>query len=386
MYRRKLNLTALLAQKSHFLFGPRSTGKTTLIEQQLGPCRMYDLLDNEIFVRLARSPKILEEENKIDPKLIVIDEVQKLPKLLDEVQRLIKKYNWRFLMTGSSARKLKGGGANMLGGRAWEARMFPLTFAEIENFDLLRYLNHGGLPHIYPSELAKVELKNYTNLYLREEIASEGLVKNYEYFLSFLDVIALTNGQELNFESIARDAGVPPRTVQNYVQILEDTLVAYQLKPFQRTKKRKAITKSKIFLFDVGLANFIAKRGEILEGSSAFGFAFEHFIVNEICAYLSYSGLDQRTVGPTYWRSVDQHEVDCLIADEVAIEIKATSFVRNDHCKGLIALKEENIFKKFIVVSNDPEPRDLDNGIHVLPWTLFLENLWAGRVYPMTHK
>ncbi|MBL7669563.1 MAG: ATP-binding protein [Bdellovibrionaceae bacterium] len=383
MYLRRLNLATLLEHKSHFLFGPRSTGKTTLIEQQLSSCRMYDLLDNDVFVRLARSPKILEEENRVDPKLIVIDEIQKLPKLLDEVQRLIRKYNWRFLMTGSSARKLKGGGANMLGGRAWEARMFPLTSVEINGFNLSKYLNHGGLPHIYDSSMAEIELKNYTNIYLREEIASEGLVKNYEYFMNFLDVIALTNGQELNFESIARDAGVPPRTVQNYVQILEDTLMAYQLKPFQRTKRRKSISKSKIFLFDVGLANFIAKRGEIIEGSAAFGSAFEHFIINEIYAYLSYSGHDPRKVGPTYWRSVDQHEVDCLIADEIAIEIKSTSFVRNDHCKGLVALKQENIFKKFLIVSNDPAPRDLDNGIRVLPWKLFLEILWAGDLYPL---
>jgi predicted AAA+ superfamily ATPase len=373
LYERKLRLDLLLAEKSHFLFGPRSTGKTTLIAQQLKGAKVYDLLDDDIYVRLLRSPKLIEEENRNQENIIVIDEIQKLPKLLDEVHRLIHKYNWKFLLTGSSARKLKRGAANMLGGRAWQAHLFPLTWNEIPNFDLQQYLNRGGLPFVQSSTNFHLDLKNYVSVYLREEIMAEAIVKNHDYFMSFLDVIALSNGQEINYESISRDSGVPARTILNYVQVLEDTLLCHQLKPYRKTKSRKAVSKSKLYLFDLGVTNVLAKRGTILPGSELFGYAFEHFIVNEIRAYLSYNRLDSELC---FWRTTEQLEVVCILGDQVAIEIKGTNFVRPDHCKGLNELKKERIFQAHLVVSLDPTSRTLDNGIVILPWADFLRRLW----------
>ncbi len=375
-YQRFLALTDLLSKKSFFLFGPRSTGKTTLMEQKFPKAKFYDLLDNDTFNRLMRHPSHLEEENPDSSKLIIIDEVQKLPMLLDEVHRLIKKNNRRFLLSGSSARKLKRGASNLLAGRAWEAHLFPLVFSEIDNFNLIQYLNRGRLPQIYGSLDFKEELKNYVNLYLREEIIQEALVKKYDYFLRFLDVIALSNGKELNYEKLGNDAHVPPRTILNYVQLLIDTLLAYEIKPFQLTKKRKAATKSKLYLFDVGVANYISKKGEIIEGSESFGHAFEHFIMNEIRAYISYARIDEELC---YWRTASgDYEVDCLIGKKIAIEIKSVKLITNNHLHGLRALKEENIFSQLIVISQDKEKRTLADNITVYPWEIFLEEMWAG--------
>lgn len=376
-YQRILNLPILLKKKSHFLFGPRSTGKTTLYESQLKNYRLYDLLDDETYLRLYRRPKLIEEENQVNPQLIIIDEIQKLPKLLDEVHRLIKKYDWHFLLTGSSARKLKRGGANMLGGRAWETHLFPLCSAEISDFNLLKYLNRGGLPFIYNSTDYRNDLKNYINVYLKEEIMAAGLVKNHDYFMSFLDVIAISNGHEINYESISRDAGVPPRTVLNYVQILQDTLMCYQLKPYQKTKSRKAISKSKLYLFDVGVSNYLAKRGEIINGGELFGPTFEHFIVNEIKCYLNYQNIEKELC---FYRTTDQLEVDCIIGDDIAIEIKSTTQVNNNHCKNLKELMKEKLFKRYIVVSQDPNRRILEEKIEIIPWDLFLKDLWQQKI------
>lgn len=376
-YVRLLNLQELISQKSHFLFGPRGTGKTTLYESQLQNYRLYDLLDYEIFMKLHQRPKVIEEENLISPQIIVIDEIQKLPKLLDEVHRLIKKYNWHFLLTGSSARKLKRGSANLLGGRAWEANLFPLTYHEISNFDLLKYLNRGGLPFVYNSNNFSKDLKNYINVYLKEEIFEEGLVKKHEYFMNFLDIIALSNGQEINYESVARDANVPPRTVMNYVEILQDTLMCYQLKPYKKTKSRKATTKSKLYLFDVGVANCMAKRGEILAGSQLYGPVFEHFILNEIYAFLKYNDIDQEL---SFWKTTDQMEIDCIIGNGVAIEIKSTKQTNEHHAKNLLILSKEKLFKRYIIVSHDSVPRLIGNSIEVMPWESFLISLWKKEI------
>ncbi|MBF0359521.1 MAG: ATP-binding protein [Oligoflexia bacterium] len=380
MYIRNLDLLKLIKKKSFFLFGPRSTGKTTLMEQQFPNTKLYDLLENETFNRLAQRPSLIEEENPTEnglSKIIIIDEIQKLPKLLDEVHRLIKKKNLRFLLSGSSARKLKRGASNLLGGRAWEAHLFPLVYPEIPDFNLIQYLNRGGLPYIYGSDDYKEELKNYTNLYLREEIIQEGLVKKYDYFLRFLDTIALTNGKELNYEQLGSDAGVPSRTIINYVQILIDTLMAYEVLPFTETVSRKATTKSKLYLFDIGVVNYLAKKGEISSGSIEFGHNFEHFIINEIKAYLDYTRIDEKLY---YWRTKSGLGVDCIIGKHIAIEIKSTNLVSEKHLKGLLALKEENICKQYIVISNDKSKRLLNNKITIYPWEKFLSELWSHKI------
>ena len=259
MYSRKLNLLKLLEKKSFFLFGARSTGKTTLIDLQLPGAKIYDLLDAEVFSKLLKRPKLIEEESTGPETVIVIDEIQKMPRLLDEVHRLIQKKQLRFLLTGSSARKLKHGGANLLAGRAWVASLFPLVSAEIPDFDLVTYLNRGGLPQIYGSSDFEEELRSYINVYLKEEINAEAVVRQVAAFSEFLDLIALSNGQEINYESFASDCQVSPGTLKNYIQILEDTLLGFRIPGYTKTRKRKAITRSKHYLFDIGVTNALCQ-------------------------------------------------------------------------------------------------------------------------------
>ena len=279
-------------------------------------------------------------------------------------------------MTGSSARKLKRGGANLLAGRAWEALLFPLCFPEIPNFLLLQYLNRGGLPSIYPSPHYEEDLHSYTNLYLREEIFAEALARRIDAFARFLDVVALTNGEELNFQGLASDCGVPARTLHNYLQVLEDTLIGFKLPAFLQTRQRKAISRAKFYLFDVGVANSLARRGEIKTKSELFGKCFEHFLIIEIRAYLNY----QRWFLPlSYWRSTSGFEVDCIVGRRLALEFKSTDLVSERHLRGLKAFKEEGLIEKFAIVSMDEKPRRI-GGIQIYPWREFLMSLWEGRI------
>ena len=371
-------MPTLMSASSHFLFGPRSTGKTYLVRKQLPDVKVYDLLDSDVFSRLARRPKVLGEELTAADKIVVIDEIQKLPVLLDEVHRLIETKGTRFLLTGSSARKLRRGGSNLLGGRARQAYLYPLCFPEIPQFDLITYLNRGGIPRIFPLKDYEDELRGYADLYLREEITAEALVRNISQFARFLDVMALQNGEELNFENIASDCGVPARTLQNYVQILEETLIGFPVHSFRATKKRKAITRSKFFLFDVGVANVMAQRGEIKPHSELFGKCFEHFMFLELRAYLGYRRKPQPL---QYWRSTSGFEVDCVVGDRLAIEFKSSDMVSERHLRGLRALREEGIVKNFAVVSLDPQKRVVD-GITIYPWCEFLAALWGDKIFP----
>ncbi|MCC7527636.1 MAG: ATP-binding protein [Candidatus Melainabacteria bacterium] len=374
---RSISLPGLLKLKSVFLFGPRATGKTTLIHHQLPAARVYDLLDYRVFSRLLRNPHLLEEENLDSGAPIVIDEIQKLPHLLDEVHRLIAKHHWKFLLTGSSARKLKRGAANLLAGRAWMAQLLPLTYCEIPDFDLSRYLNRGGLPSVYFSENPDEELDSYVALYLKEEIQAESITRSLPAFAAFLDAIAVSNGEEINLESFARDCGVSPMTVKNYIQILEDTLIGFSLNGFTKTKKRKGTARIKHYLFDVGVVNTLAQRGEIKPKSELFGKAFEQYIAQELRAYLSYSRSKHKM---TYWRSTSHHEVDFLIGQTLAVEVKATDNVYDSHLRGLRALKEEGLVKHFAVVSLDRDKRTTRDGIMIYPWEVFLKKLWKGEI------
>lgn len=377
MYQRSLNLSNLLEKKSFFLFGPRSTGKSTLIGQQLETARIYDLLDAETYRRLLTRPNLIDEECKDPTQVVVIDEVQKLPGILDEVHRLIFKRKMTFLLTGSSARKLRHGASNLLAGRAWQAELFPLTSQEIPDFDLLTYLNRGGLPHVYGSADASEELNAYISTYLREEIQAEALTRNIKAFAEFLDIIALSNGQEINVERLASDCQVSASTVKNYIEILEDTLLGFKVPGYTNTRKRKATSRSKFFLFDIGVTNMICQRSEIKERSELYGLAFEHFIALELRAYLSYRRLRQPL---SYWRSTSQFEVDFIVGQKLAIEVKATNLAQDKHLKGLRAFKEEGLksFEHYILVSNDPHKRTTDDGIEIYPWKVFLDELWGG--------
>lgn len=376
IYQRQLDLPTLLEKKSFFLFGARGTGKSFLIRQQLPHARVFDLLHAPTFERLSRRPTILEETFQQPRDIIVIDEIQKLPKLLDEVHRLIEERGARFLLTGSSARKLRRGSANLLAGRAWQAHLFPLTYSEIPHFELARYLTHGGLPSIYEAEEPWEELKAYTGTYLREEIVAEAAVRKLDAFVSFLDVAALKVGEEVNFESLASDSGVPARTITNFFEVLRDTLIGFLLEPFRLTVKRKATTRAKFYLFDVGVTNALAGRREIPDASDIFGRNFEQFVILELRAFLAYQRRDERL---TFWRSQSGFEVDCLVGTTLAIEIKSTTLVHERHLKGVRALREEGLIARYCIVSRDPEQRTLD-GITVYPWQEFLRLLWSGQL------
>jgi predicted AAA+ superfamily ATPase len=337
---------------------------------------VIDLLSDEVYSRLIRNPSALSELiPKQRPQIVVIDEIQKIPSLLDEVHKLIEERRYTFLLTGSSARKLRRGGANLLGGRAWEMNLFPVTSQELgESFDLYRYLSYGGLPHVLLSEYPNEELKHYIKLYLREEIQAEGLTRRFDHFVRFLDFAALTSGEELNYESLGSDSGVPPRTVASYYEVLEDTLIGFRVPPFQLARKRKAIKRSKFYLFDVGVTGSLTRRGVLQEQSELLGKALEHLIAMELRAYLSYTSHD---LPLAFWRTESQHEVDFIVGDGTAIEVKATQRVNDSHLKGLRALGEENIVQKRIVVSRDPIRRVTSDDIEVMPIQEFLRELWS---------
>lgn len=377
MYTRRLNIAKLLEKKSFFLFGPRASGKTTLIQNTLPGAQIIDLLHSKTHNLLLKNPSALEEMILDSHKIVVIDEVQKLPELLDEVHRLIQKKKIKFLLTGSSARKLRHGGANLLAGRAWDARLFPLVTAEIENIDLIKLLNNGGLPDIYNSEDPDEDLESYVNTYLKEEIKAEAVTRSVAAFSEFLDIVALANGQEINYEGFSSDLQISTTTFKNYLQILEDTLIGFRVPGYCNTQKRKAISRSKHYLFDLGVTRHLSRTGRIEPKSKAFGDAFEHFIILEIRAYLSYA---RSRTSLNYWRSTSQFEVDVVLGNSVAIEVKGTDSAISKHFKGLRALKEEGIFKRFILVSTDPIKRVTDDGIEILPWQEFTKQLWEGRI------
>ncbi len=375
MYERMLDLTKLLKKKSFFLFGPRGTGKTTLIKHTLSGATVIDFLEIRTYREYLKNPSIISEQ-KLNP-VVVIDEVQKLPEILDEVHRLIEAEKLTFLLTGSSARKLKRGGANLLAGRAWWAELFPLTSNEIPDFNLITYLNRGGLPSVYPSDNYVEELWAYTALYLKEEIQNEALTRKIAQFSEFLDLMALSNGEEISYQSVARDCGVSANSIKNYIQVLEDTLIAFQLTAFTKTHKRKAISRSKLYLFDIGVTNSLANRGEIMEDSELFGKTFEHFILLEVRAFLSYARKRDKM---HYWRSRSQFEVDLILGNRWAVEIKSAASIHDKHLKGIRALKEEGNIQNFAVVSCDRYERKTKDNITIFPWKIFLKKLWNGEI------
>jgi len=375
LIQRTLHLPDLLGKKSQFLFGPRQTGKTSLIRETLPNCRNYNLLDFDTFLRLNQNPGRLREELKGYQGIVVIDEIQKLPILLDEVQIMIEEQRIHFLLTGSSARKLKRSGVNLLGGRARTVRMHPLTTSELaDKFDLMHALNFGTLPAIYFSEDPALDLKAYAGQYLKEEIAAEGLTRNVPAFSRFLETAALCNGQIINYQAMSSDAAVPRTTVQEYFSILKDTLIAEEVESWRKTRKRKAVTTSKFYFFDVGVANHLQHTGRIEKKSKLFGEAFEAFMFQELAAYRDYISHGSLH----YWRSEDRYEVDFILDDSIAIEVKGTNRLTKNDFKGIRALQSERSLKHHVIVCLEPVPRDVE-GIQVIPWDVFLKDLWSGK-------
>ncbi|MCA1754294.1 MAG: ATP-binding protein [Spirochaeta sp.] len=376
-YPRLLDMRPLAANKSFFLFGPRSTGKTTLLRKQFAPEAIINLLRAAEYLPLAQSPSILAErvrEIRRTHPVVIIDEIQKLPALLDEVHHLIEAESATFVLTGSSGRKLKRGGVNLLAGRAWQAQLFPLVSAEIAEFDLDRYLLYGGLPQVYPSELPGEELDAYIHTYLREEILAEGATRDLTNFSRFLRVAAAVNAEQLNFSNVANDTGVSASSVRAWFEILNDTFLGFLLEPWRGGLKRKTSATAKFYLFDVGVWNFLKGTTVLDRGSETFGRAFEHWVAMELRAYLSYRRI-KRTLN--FWRTYTGLEVDFVIEGLCAVETKATTRVSGKHLRGLRAFAEELPGLPRILVSLDESDRTTEDGIRLLHWRRFVELLWS---------
>ena len=368
---RFVNLRALLEKKSHFLLGPRQTGKTFLVQHTLKNARVYDLLDHVAYLALSQNPGRMAQELSPKDRIVVIDEIQRLPELLNEVHRLIESRGLRFLLTGSSARKLRRGGVNLLGGRARTKYLHPLTYKELGNrFDLRTATERGLLPSIYFSDDPRADLQSYTGSYLQQEIVAEGATRNVPAFSRFLKVAAFCNGTIVNFTKVANDAQVKRTTVYEYFEILKDTLVLYELPAWRKTRKRKPLASSKYYFFDVGVVSSLQGR-RFRRGTPEFGEALETYLMHELTSHSDY--VSQESLG--YWRSTTGFEVDFIIGDHTAIEVKAKENVSLQDLKSLRALAEEKQLKRYLCVSLEPRARKIE-GISVLPLSDFLEALW----------
>jgi predicted AAA+ superfamily ATPase len=370
---RLLNLEELLRQKSHFLFGPRQTGKTFLARRMLKNARFYDLLDSSTYLALSQNPgRIAEEVSSLD-RIVVIDEIQRIPGLLNEVHRLIEERGIRFLLTGSSARKLRRGGVNLLGGRARTRHLHPLTYRELKGgFDLNRVIESGLLPSIYFSDNPGADLKAYAGAYLQQEIVAEGAARNIPAFSRFLGVAAFCNATIVNFTNVANDSQVARTTVYEYFDILKDTLLLHELPAWRQSKKRKPIASSKYYFFDVGILATLQGR-EFRPRTPEFGEAFETYLMHELICYRDYVSEEPLS----YWRSTSGFEVDFIIGDHTAIEVKAKQNLSPVDLKSLNALSEEKKLKRYLCVSMEPRRRRIGDVI-VLPYKEFLEELWGG--------
>ena len=370
---RILDLPTLMEKKSHFLFGPRQTGKTFLIHHTLKGVKVYDLLDTSIYLALSQNPSRIGQELTAKDRIVVIDEIQRLPILLNEVHRLIETHGIRFLLTGSSARKLRRGGVNLLGGRARTKNLHPFTYKELgDKFDLARAMERGLLPSIYFSDDPQADLQAYAGSYLQQEIIAEGATRNLPAFSRFLKVAALCNGQIINFTNVSNDAQVARTTVYEYFDILKDTLILYELPSWRKSKKRKPLASSKYYFFDVGVVSVLQGR-KFRPGTPEFGEAFETYLMHELISYSDY--VSGETL--SYWRSTSGFEVDFIIGDHTAVEVKAKENLSASDLKPLRALSEEKKLKRYLCVSLEPRRRRFEE-VMVLPYRDFLEALWNG--------
>lgn len=382
MFKRQLSLPAA-GKQTFFLWGPRQTGKTTLLRANYPDALWIDLLLADEFRRYLHNPEILREQLAARPAVrqVVIDEVQKVPQLLDEAHWLHEHRKVRFALCGSSARKVKRGQANLLGGRAVRYELHGLTAQELgRDFNLTRLLNHGYLPTIYQSDNPRPLLNGYVADYLKEEIAAEGLVRNLPVFSEFLNVAVLSDAELVNFSTIARDCGVSSPAIKGYFQILEDTLLGRWLPAYTRRPKRRVIGAPKFYFADVGMINHLARRGDLHPKSELYGKAFENWIFHELIAHNSYS---QAFAQLSYWRLASGIEVDFIVNDmELAIEAKATAKVSADHLRGLRALKEDQPrIEQRLIVCLERTSRRTEDGILILPAAEFCDSLARGDLF-----
>lgn len=363
-----------------FLWGSRGTGKTTYLKDHYQKAKYVDLLDTDLQTELKIRPKIFREEVLAEkPSTVIVDEIQKIPELIDEVHWLLENTPTKIILCGSSARKLKKAGGNLLGGRAVTHEMFPLTKYELGSVDLNKILNYGTIPVHYLSSDPVPMLQAYVNNYIKEEVINEALTRNVPSFARFLNVVALTHGQLLNYTNVARESGVSPNTVREYYQILQDTLMGFQLLPWTKRKDRRLIETAKFYLFDVGVANHLNPETKtVVEGTNIYGNAFEHFMLNEIRAYLSYRKKDY----PLYfWRTASGVEVDLIVGDmDITLEFKSADKIRPEHLKGTRIIREEHKTGRSIIVSRDESFRKTEDSIELIHWEKFCRFLWEGSI------
>jgi predicted AAA+ superfamily ATPase len=373
MFTRSLSLPPP-GHETFFLWGPRQTGKTTLLHEAYPEAYWVDLLKADEYRRYLERPELLREELSAEPfrGQVVIDEVQKVPALLDEVHWLHERRKIRFALCGSSARKVRRGASNLLGGRAIRYELHGLTATELgKDFELTRLLNHGYLPALYESSRPERLLASYVGDYLKEEVAAEGLVRNLPVFSAFLGAAALSDGDLVNFANIARDCGVSGPTVKGHFGILEDTLLGRWLPAFTKRPKRRVVAAPKFYFSDVGVVNHLAKRGRLQPGGELYGKAFENWVFHELVAANAYH---ERHTDLAYWRLASGIEVDFIVGDmSVAIEAKATARVTADHLKGLRHLRQDHPDVRAILVCLEPRRRITDDGIEIMPVAAFVQ-------------
>ena len=300
---------------------------------------------------------------------------------MDEVHSVIEAHkNVRFILSGSSAKKLKTSHTSLMAGRARQIQIFPLSYIEVygKDFNLLKFLQFGGLPEVYLSQNPWDLLKDYAGTYLAEEIMASAFVRKIENYSRFLEFAALSSGQVLNFENLASDAMIPGRTIKDYYQLLEETLIGFQLRPFRKKNSRKEISTSKFYFFDTGVLNAFIKRKNIKEKTPEFGELFEHFIFHEIKKYQSINRLDWDL---EFWRTHRQQEIDFVLnSGEILIEVKATKKLTNDHIKILRDYKSEFQNCKRRIVVCRVEKKEIIDGIEIYPWDQFIIELWSNKI------
>ena len=363
--------------RSAFLWGPRKVGKSYWIREHMKEAILIDLLKTEVFAEYISRPALLRERYADATQRIVIDEVQKVPAILDEVHWLIENKGLAFLLTGSSARKLRRGHANLLGGRAWRFTMAPLCYGEVRYQELEKVMVSGLLPSHYTSADPIQELRAYIADYLKEEIAAEAVVRNIPAFADFLRIAAITSGELLNYTNVAREVGVSAKVVREYFQILEDTLLGFRLPPLRKACSRRLIETEKFYLFDVGVTNYLARR-KPKEGTPEFGNALENLVMMELQAYKAYKDPE---LPLSFWRTASGLEVDFILGDlDVAIEVKSSKRVHETDAKALHALSEDYNVKQKYIVSLESEQKKLQSGVECVPLQWFLRNLWEGNI------
>ena len=380
MIERIFNITNYLEDGSIFLFGARQTGKSTFLEQTLKNAVFFDLLDSNLRLKLQRDPSLLYDtlQDKPAGTIIVIDEIPEIPELLNEVHRLIQKKGLRFVLTGSSPRKLKRKGHNTLGGRAVPCYFFPFVSAELHDIDLDKALLYGLLPPHYLAKNPRRLLSGYIDIYLKEEIKEEALSRNIAVFQRFMQAAALTSGEIVNYTNIANDCNVSAKTIKEYFSILEDTLIGYMLPAYTKTNKRKVTQAPKFYFFDVGVYNYLLQRTSLPPETPEYGHSFEHFVMQELRAYVNYFQKDEAL---SYWHTYNNKEIDVVVGQaKIGIEIKSTAEIQPKHLSNFKDYHDEFPDSRCIIVSRDKLTRRNGN-IEIMYVFDFLKQLWAGEIF-----